>query len=78
MDFSKIRFRDKWSAGWHNGIKNIITHINDQFKRIKIGIWFNPNFEVSDWVLSKFKEEEIDELNNIIFPETLNILKEKI
>ncbi len=78
MDFSKIRFRDKWSAGWHNGIKNIITHFNDQFKRIKIGIWFNPNFEVSDWVLSKFKEEEIDELNNIIFPETLNILKEKI
>jgi len=78
MDFSKIRFREKWSAGWHNGIKNIISHFNDKFKRIKIGIWFNPNFEVSDWVLSKFKEDELNDLNTSIFPETFKILKEKI
>ncbi len=78
MDFWKLRFRDKWSAWWHNGIKNIIQHFSDDFKRIKIWIWFNNNYEVSDWVLSKFKEEELNELNSEIFWKTQIILNEKI
>lgn len=68
MDFWKIRFRDKWSAGWHNGLKDIIKHFKDSFNRIKIWVWFNTNYETSDWVLSKFKDEEIDKLKNDIFP----------
>ncbi len=78
MDFWKVRFRNKWSAGWHNGVKNIINHFTDQFKRIKVGIWFNSNYEVSDWVLSKFSKSEIEELNNNIFPNINELLKEKI
>ena len=78
MDFSKLRFRDKWSAWWHNGVKDIIKHFKDQFKRIKIGIWYNDNYEVSDWVLSKFSDEELDELEDDIFPEVFKLLKEKI
>ncbi|MFK7779993.1 MAG: aminoacyl-tRNA hydrolase [Candidatus Gracilibacteria bacterium] len=78
MDFSKLRFRDKGSAGGHNGIKNIITHLSDQFKRIKIGIGFNTNYEVSDWVLSNFNKEEINELKDEIFPEVYKLLKEKV
>ena len=78
MDFSKLRFRDKWSAWWHNGVKDIIKHFKDQFKRIKIGIWYNDNYEVSDWVLSKFSDEELDELEDNIFPEVFKLLKEKI
>ena len=73
MDFWKLRFRDKWSAWWHNWIKSIIKHFWENFKRIKIGIWFNDKFEVSDWVLSKFSEEEIIDLNNDVFKNT-NIL----
>jgi len=77
MDFSKLRFRDKWSAWWHNWIKSIISHFWDAFKRIKIWIWFNKNFEVSDWVLSKFSKEEMDEFDKI-FQDTKKILEEKI
>jgi peptidyl-tRNA hydrolase len=33
---------------------------------------------VSDWVLSKFKEEELIALENEVFPEVYNLLKEKI
>lgn len=73
MDFWKLRFRDKWSAWWHNWIKSIIKHFWENFKRVKIGIWFNDKFEVSDWVLSKFSEEEIIDLNNDVFKNT-NIL----
>lgn len=78
MDFSKIRFREKWSAWWHNWVKDIIKHFWDNFKRIKIGIGFNSNYEVSDWVLSKFKDEEISEFNKDIFSQVELLLKNKI
>ena len=78
MDFWKTRFRDKWSAWWHNWVKSIIQHIWDNFKRIKVWIWFNSNYEVSDWVLSKFKNEELEELNHLVFEKTYILLKEKI
>jgi len=78
MDFWKIRFRDSWSAWWHNWIKDIIRHIWLEFKRIKIWIWFNENFEVSDWVLSKFTNEQLGQLENKIFLETEKILEQNI
>ena len=38
MMVGKLRLRQKGSAGGHNGIKSIITHLGSQeFKRIKIG-----------------------------------------
>ncbi len=78
MDFWKIRFRDSWSAGWHNWIKNIILHVWKDFSRIKIWVWFNDNFEVSDWVLSKFTKNEINLLEKEIFPKAEDTLNEKI
>lgn len=78
MDFWKIRFREKWSAWGHNGIKDIIRYFKENFKRIKVWIWFNDKFEVSDWVLSKFSEEELIEFDREIFSEVEKILKEKI
>ena len=78
MDFWKIRFRDKWSAWWHNGIKDIIKHFWENFKRVKVWIWLNNKFEVSDWVLSKFLEEELIDLDNEVFKNTKLIIDEKI
>ena len=78
MDFWKIRFREKWSAWGHNWIKDIIKHFQDKFKRIKVWIWFNDNYEVSDWVLSKFTPEELKKLKEKIFPETYLMLKKNI
>ena len=78
MDFWKIRFRDKWSPWWHNWIKDTIKHFGDNFKRIKVWIWFNANYEVSDWVLSKFTNEELDEIEESIFNEVYDLLINKI
>lgn len=78
LDFGKIRFRDKGSAGGHNWIKDIIKYFWENFKRIKIWVWFNDNYEVSDWVLSKFTTEEYDKLEDWVFNESYNLLKEKI
>jgi len=78
LEFSKIRFRDKWSAGWHNWVKDIIKHFWNDFKRIKVWIWYNDNYEVSDWVLSKFSDDEIDDLENWVFWEVYKMLESKI
>lgn len=78
MDFWKIRFRDKWSAWWHNWIKDIIRYFKEDFKRIKVWIWYNEKFEVSNWVLSKFSEEELIDFDRYIFESVEKILKENI
>jgi len=78
LEFWKIRFRDKGSAGWHNGIKSIISHFSESFKRIKVWVWFNDNFDVSDWVLSKFTYEELGELEDKVFGEVFEKLEESI
>lgn len=46
MEVGKIRFRQRGSAGGHNGIKSIIAHIGSQeFDRIKIGIGRPPKWD---------------------------------
>ncbi len=78
MDFWKIRFRDKGSAWWHNGIKSIIKYFWSDFDRIKIWVWYDRRYEVSNWVLSNFKEEEQIDLETEIFVEVTEKLEEKI
>lgn len=77
MDFWKIRYRQKWSAWWQNWIKDIIKHFWQDFNRIKIWVWQDRRYELSDWVLSKFKEEEQKDLDNEYFPESEALLHEK-
>jgi PTH1 family peptidyl-tRNA hydrolase len=67
LDFWKVRFRESWSSGWQNWVKNIIANIWEDFKRIKIGVWQDKRYELSDWVLSKFSSEELEKLNKEIF-----------
>lgn len=62
MEVGKIRFRQKGSAGGHNGIKSIIAHLGTQeFDRIKVGIGRpNGRMTVIKHVLGKFdKNDEI-------------------
>ncbi|HGC9724563.1 TPA: aminoacyl-tRNA hydrolase [Streptococcus agalactiae] len=68
MEVGKIRFRQKGSAGGHNGIKSIIAHLGTQeFDRIKVGIGRpNGRMTVINHVLGKFdKNDEIMILNTL-------------
>ena len=60
LDVGKIRIRAKGSAGGHNGIKNIIAHLNTQeFTRIKVGVGEKPpKMDLADYVLGRFSKEE--------------------
>ena len=54
LDVGQLRIRKKGSAGGHNGIKNIIAHLNsNEFDRLKIGIGRGKN-ETKDYVLTPF------------------------
>lgn len=65
----KLRIRRKGTDGGHNGIKSIIYHLNsDQFPRIKIGVGSKPNpeYDLADWVLSKFGKDDTEQLKAAI------------
>lgn len=68
LPVGKIRIRRKGSHGGHNGLKNIISMLgNDNFPRVKIGVGSKPDeWELSDWVLSKFSESELNNINMAI------------
>lgn len=56
----RLRIRAKGSAGGHNGIKNIISHLGSQeFARIRIGVGEKPaGWDLADYVLGRFPKEE--------------------
>ncbi len=56
----RLRIRKKGSAGGHNGIKSIISHIGTQeFLRIKIGVGEKPpGWDLADYVLGRFSRED--------------------
>ncbi|MCR5673063.1 MAG: aminoacyl-tRNA hydrolase [Lachnospiraceae bacterium] len=58
----KIRIRKAGSAGGHNGMKNIISHIGtEEFIRIRVGVGEKPKgYDLADYVLGHFKADEKD------------------
>jgi len=67
LSSGKIRFRQKGSAGGHNGIKSIIQSLGTQnFHRLKIGIDRSERIPVVDYVLGKFTKEQIPHIEQAI------------
>lgn len=60
----QLRIRKKGSAGGHNGIKSIISHLGTQvFKRVKIGVGEKPEqYDLADYVLGHFAREDWPEM----------------
>lgn len=56
----QLRLRGKGSAGGHNGMKSIISHLGTQeFARIKVGVGDKPKgWDLADYVLGHFSNEE--------------------
>ena len=61
LDVGRIRIRRKGSDGGQKGLQNIIyLSGSDEFPRIKIGIGKkpHPDYELKDWVLSRFTDKD--------------------
>ena len=65
LSFGDIRIREKGSSGGHNGIKSIISHIGEEFIRIKCGIGAKEK-DAIEHVLGEFNQTEQKDLDEIL------------
>lgn len=77
IDFGQIRTREGGSAGGHNGVKSLIQHCGEDFKRMRIGIGPKTpeQMDSADYVLSKFSAEEKGQMN-LLLQESNSMLSE--
>ncbi|MDD5360655.1 MAG: aminoacyl-tRNA hydrolase [Ignavibacteria bacterium] len=70
LPLGTIRIRLKGSDGGHNGISNIIYHLNnDEFPRMRVGIGTGSILrkdEYIDFVLTNFTETEIEKIKTML------------
>ena len=67
LDLGKIKIKYGGGSGGHKGVKSIFSenHTKD-FIRVRIGIGKPLNGDIINYVLSKFKDEEISIINKQI------------
>ncbi|MBO4889665.1 MAG: aminoacyl-tRNA hydrolase [Lachnospiraceae bacterium] len=60
LDPGRIRIRGGGSAGGHNGMKDIISHLGtDEFTRVRVGVGEKPKgYDLADYVLGHFTKDE--------------------
>lgn len=65
LEVGKLRIRKKGSGGTHNGMKSIIKCLgSNEFLRVRVGVSKpEKNQDLADFVLSKFKKEEIENVD---------------
>lgn len=67
LPVGKLRIKEKGSAGGHNGIKSIISHVGEQFLRVKCGIGKAVSREENiNFVLGRFTKEEQENVDVMI------------
>ncbi len=68
LPLGQIRLRPEGSAGGHNGLKSIETHLGTNgYARLRCGVnSVPPGWELERWVLSRFPAEEEDALGRMI------------
>jgi PTH1 family peptidyl-tRNA hydrolase len=68
FDLGKIKFKIAGGNGGHNGLKSIDEMIGKDYARLRLGVGrpLHKEYDVSDYVLGKFSNEElklVDEIN---------------
>lgn len=67
LDCGRLKIRKKGSSGGHRGVESIIQNIGgNAFVRVKIGIGRNPLVPTEDYVLSKFRKDELPGIKEAI------------
>ncbi len=66
IPFGHLRFREKGSAGTHNGMRSIVGDIGSNFTRLRMGIGPKPEgYDTSGFVLGRFTPTETAQLPKI-------------
>lgn len=67
LPFGKLRFRTEGGTGGHNGLKSIEGCLQtNKYARLKIGIGDRTEGDLTDHVLGRFSNDELDELPKVL------------
>ena len=68
LPFAKLRFRERGSAGTHNGMRSIVGQLGgNEFPRLRVGIGQAPGkMDAAAYVLSRFSKEEEGERSALL------------
>jgi peptidyl-tRNA hydrolase, PTH1 family len=67
LPFGRLRFRERGSAGSHNGLRSIIDELStEDFARLRVGIGEPGEGQARDHVLSRFSPEERKRLDILL------------
>ena len=75
LKFGVIKTTNSKNSAGHNGVKSINSVIKEQYNRIRIGVGRpeSNEYDISDYVLSKFTQKEQNQLDDIILNSILTI-----
>ena len=76
IPFGTFRYREKGSGGSHNGMKNIVQMLStEEISRLRIGLGGlkHEKQDMADFVLQKFKKDELKNLEDIFFEASKNV-----
>jgi PTH1 family peptidyl-tRNA hydrolase len=74
VPFGRFRLRREGGAGGHNGLKSIFESVGSQnYARLRVGIGQNLESNLSEYVLGKYRKEEL-EIIPAILKEAVHIL----
>ena len=75
LPLGDIRLRQEGGFGGHNGLKSIAYALgSEEFKRLRIGVSNPSGFNISDYVLSDFSEEE-EKVLKVVFDFSVSLLE---
>ena len=67
MEFGRIKIRWNGSDGGHKGVRSVVESLGSQlFHRLKVGIGRDPLLPPEEYVLTRFKREELEPLSEIL------------
>lgn len=78
LPFGTIRVRKQGNDAGNNGIKSINAHINQNYSRIRIGIWteLREKMDDAEFVLAKFNSVESKQLEKTIVPHVIDLINQ--
>jgi PTH1 family peptidyl-tRNA hydrolase len=74
LPLAKLRARMRGSAGGHNGLKNVIAHVGEEFCRLRVGVGGRAEGggdrasrrDLADHVLARFEKDEAADVERMI------------
>lgn len=65
LNFGALRVRSKGSAGTHNGLRDIVQKVGENFARLRIGAGRpEPNQDLANYVLGNMSKERMEILDS--------------